>query len=87
MDIFDLAYGRNSLKDALRLITADALFITFTSDFLFPPYQTEELVNLMKEIGKEAQWENITSDYGHDAFLLEFEAQTGIVKDFLARVK
>jgi len=41
----------------------------------------------MKELGKEPQWENITSEYGHDAFLLEFEVHTDIVKDFLARVK
>ncbi|PLX70612.1 MAG: homoserine O-acetyltransferase [Denitrovibrio sp.] len=87
MDIFDLSYGRNSLKDALRLVTAQSLFITFTSDFLFPPYQTEEIVNLMKEIGQNPQWENIQSDYGHDAFLLEFEVQTGIVRDFLEKVK
>ncbi|ADD69492.1 homoserine O-acetyltransferase [Denitrovibrio acetiphilus DSM 12809] len=86
MDIFELAYGRNGLKDALRLITSKALFITFTSDFLFPPYQTEELVTLMKEIGNEPRWENIESDYGHDAFLLEFEAQTEIIKNFLSEV-
>jgi len=86
MDIFDLSYGRNGMKDALRLITAKSLFITFTSDFLFPPYQIEELVELMKSVGQSPEWENIKSDYGHDAFLLEFDAQTELIKDFLSRV-
>lgn len=86
MDIFDLSYGRNSLKDSLRLISPKTLFITFTSDFLFPPYQTEELVTLMKEVGHEPEWVNIESSYGHDAFLLEAETQTDIIKDFLAKV-
>lgn len=87
MDIFDLSYGRNSLKDALRLITPETLFITFTSDFLFPSYQTEELVGIMKSLGKDPEWVNIESDYGHDAFLLEFETQTDIIRGFLERVK
>jgi len=86
MDIFDLSYGRNSLKDALRLLTCESLFITFTSDFLFPPYQTEEIVNILKDLGRNPEWVNIKSDYGHDAFLLEFEVQTDLIKKFLARV-
>ncbi|PLX67042.1 MAG: homoserine O-acetyltransferase [Denitrovibrio sp.] len=86
MDIYDLSYGRNSLKDSLRLITPKTLFITFSSDFLFPPYQTEELVNLMKEIGHDPEWVNIESSYGHDAFLLEADTQTDIIKNFLASI-
>ena len=83
MDIFDLSYGRESLENALSYITADMLTLSFTTDFLFPPYQTEEIVNIMKGQGKEPKWVNIKSDYGHDAFLLEFEEQTEIINNFL----
>ncbi|MCD8553409.1 homoserine O-acetyltransferase [Seleniivibrio sp.] len=86
MDIFDLSYGRGNLEEALSLIKAKSLFMTFTSDFLFPSYQTEEIVGILKGQGKDTSWENITSDYGHDAFLLEFEVQTQLINDFLKRV-
>ncbi len=86
MDIFDLSYGRGNIDDALSAVSAKSLFLTFTSDFLFPPYQTEELVGILKKQGKETEWHNIQSDYGHDAFLLEFETQTGLIIDFLKRV-
>lgn len=85
MDIFDLSYGRGDLADALALVKTRSLFLTFTSDFLFPSYQTEEIVRILTEQGKEACWHNIQSDYGHDAFLLEFETQTGLIKDFLEK--
>lgn len=83
MDIFDIAYGFGSFEEAVTKINAPSLFITFTSDFLFPNYQTEEMVNILKKNGKEVRWVNIESDYGHDAFLLEFETQTSEIKSFL----
>ncbi|MGA1862154.1 homoserine O-acetyltransferase [Deferribacter thermophilus] len=86
MDIFDLSYGYGSFEEAINRIVADTLFITFTSDFLFPTYQTEEIVQIMKKNGKNPEWVNIESDYGHDAFLLEFDTQTACIKDFLDRV-
>jgi len=86
MDIFDLSYGHNNLEDALRLITSKSLFMSFTSDFLFPPYQTEQIVNILKKQGKDTEWHNIESDYGHDAFLLEFDEQTRLIKEFFERV-
>lgn len=82
MDIYDLTYDRGSLEDALELIKADTLLISFSSDFLFPPYQTEELYDKMKKLGKKAFWYNIESMYGHDAFLLEFEEEYKLIKEF-----
>lgn len=87
MDIFDLSYGYGSYEEALNKITAQTLFITFTSDLLFPVYQTEEMVNIMKKQGKSPEWVNIESDYGHDAFLLEYEEQTQAITKFLAQIQ
>jgi len=83
MDIFDLAYQYNSLEEAVSRIKAKILFITFSSDFLFPEYQTEELVSLMNKTGSPPEWARIESDYGHDAFLVEFDEQTKAIKKFL----
>lgn len=83
MDIFDISYGFGSFEEAVTKINAPSLFITFTSDFLFPNYQTEEMVNILKKNLKDTRWVNIESDYGHDAFLLEFDTQTSEIKNFL----
>lgn len=86
MDIFDLSYGYGSFEEAVKRITCPSLFITFTSDFLFPTYQTEEIVNILKNFNKNVTWENIESDYGHDAFLLEYGEQSKIIKRFLDNI-
>ncbi|MEF3255342.1 MAG: alpha/beta fold hydrolase, partial [Deferribacterales bacterium] len=83
MDIFDLSYGYGSFEEAISRITAKSLFITFTSDFLFPTYQTEEIINILKKYERSVKWLNIESDYGHDAFLLEFDVQGSAIKNFL----
>ena len=84
MDIFDLSYGRGSLADAVELIRADTLLVSVSSDFLFPPYLTEEIYDIMKHQGKKAFWYNIQSNYGHDAFLLEFEELDRLIREFFA---
>ena len=86
MDIFDLTYEYSSFEEAVSRIKAKTLFITFSSDFLFPAYQTEEIAELMKRSGNTPQWVQIESDYGHDAFLLEFDDQTKAIKKFLTEL-
>ncbi|MDR2401545.1 MAG: homoserine O-acetyltransferase [Deferribacteraceae bacterium] len=83
MDIFDIEYGYSSFEAAMARITAKALFITFTSDTLFPEYQTADLVNMMKKINNPPVWARVESDYGHDSFLLEFDKQTEHIREFL----
>ena len=83
MDIFDLTYEYSSFEEAVARIKAKMLFITFSSDFLFPAYQTKELTMLMEKAGNRPEWVQIESDYGHDAFLLEFDEQTEAIKAFL----
>ena len=85
MDIFDLSYGFGSYEEALKSLTAKTLFIDFTTDFLFPPYQTDEIVNIMEKYGNEPERVTIDSDYGHDAFLIEFEEQTAVISAFLRK--
>jgi homoserine O-acetyltransferase len=70
------------------MIQAKTLFITFSSDFLFPPYQTEELCNIMTQYGGNTpEWVRIESDYGHDAFLIDFDVQTEHIIDFLNKLR
>ncbi len=87
LSYFDLArqYGRGSLIDAVRAIKARSLLIAFSSDWLYPPQDSEELAAALGAAGKEVRLEIIDAPYGHDCFLLEEARQTPMIQEFLAR--
>lgn len=83
LDYFDLSQGHESLTAALRDVQARFLILSFSSDWLYPPYQSREVVSALKRNAKQVSYCEITSDYGHDAFLLECDQETGLIHDFL----
>lgn len=85
LDLYDLAWGCESLEEALTPVTAPLQFFAFTSDWLYPPYQTELMVKALESLGKPVEYHLINSSYGHDAFLLEHETFTPMVKAFLEK--
>ncbi|WP_026842307.1 homoserine O-acetyltransferase MetX [Citrifermentans bremense] len=87
LDLYDVASGCESLEEAFAPVTAPIQFFAFTSDWLYPPAQTEEMVTSLKTLGKQVEYHLITSAYGHDAFLLEHQTFTPLVESFLDRVK
>ncbi len=87
LDLYDVAWGYESLQEALAQVTAKVQFFAFTSDWLYPAYQTEEMFRILKELGKDVEYHLIPSPYGHDAFLLEHETFAPQVKAFLERVE
>ena len=86
LDLYDVAWGCESFLEAFAPVKAPIQFYSFTSDWLYPPAQTEEMVQVLRELGKPVEYHLIDSSYGHDAFLLEHETFTPFVKDFLQRV-
>jgi homoserine O-acetyltransferase len=84
---FDLArqYGDGSLTHALRKVSARTLLIAFSSDWLYPPSDSEELAAALRALGKDVELRVIDAPYGHDCFLLEEARQTPMIQDFLAR--
>jgi homoserine O-acetyltransferase len=86
LDLYDVAWGYESMADAFSRVTAPIQFFAFSSDWLYPPYQTEEMVNCLKELHKDVEYHLITSSYGHDAFLLEHETFSPMVSSLLERV-
>jgi homoserine O-acetyltransferase/O-succinyltransferase len=84
LDYFDLANGYGSLESALKRAKARFLVISFTSDWLYPSYQSQEMVRALKAIGADVTYYEIETGYGHDAFLLEDGVQTELISSFLA---
>ena len=62
------------------------LVISFKSDWLYPAYQSKEIIKACKRAGIEASYCEGDSTYGHDAFLLELDEETHLVKHFLKKV-
>lgn len=82
MDYFDLQ-GDRKLSQVFKGIKSRFLVIAFSSDWLYPPSQSKELVKALKMNGIDVTYCEITSEHGHDAFLLEFEEQTKLIKHFI----
>ena len=85
MDNFDAADG-GAFHELLRGIDVKVFVMAFKSDWLYPPYQTKEIVKSCKLAGIETTYCEIDSTYGHDAFLLEIEEETHLITHFLKKV-
>jgi len=83
MDTFDLTQ-RGSLPTLFEAIKARFLLISFTSDWLYPPYQSLEIVKALRGRNCDVAYCNLDTRYGHDSFLVEVEQQTEVVRGFLA---
>ena len=84
LDYFDLSGGK--LIPAGKGIDTHFLVIAFKSDWLYPSYQAQEIVRQLKIKHADATYCEIKSTYGHDAFLLETEEETHLIKHFLKKV-
>jgi len=85
MDNFD-ASGGWPFQTVLQGTSVKVLVIAFKSDWLYPAYQSKEIVKACKLAGVETTYCEIDSTYGHDAFLLEVEEESHLLKHFLKKV-
>lgn len=84
LDRFDLYGPDNRLEDAVSRMTARALVVGFTSDWLFPPQQNRDIVHAMLRCGKDASYAEVSTDLGHDSFLVHSPPLYGLVRAFLS---
>ncbi len=87
-DYFDLAeqHGDGSMVEAFSKMSARFLIISFTSDWLYPTYQSREMVKAIKKTGRDVSFLEIEAEWGHDAFLIPNPRLSGIIGGFLNRV-
>ena len=84
IDYFDLSGSK--LIPTGKPIDVRFLVIAFQSDWLYPSYQSQEIVRQLKMRHIDATYMEIKSMYGHDAFLLESEEETMLIRNFLNRI-
>lgn len=83
VDYYDVASKFGSLEKAFEQTNSKFLIMSFSTDWLFPTSQSKEMVNALIKAGKDVSFLEIQSPAGHDAFLLEYETQTKVIKSFL----
>ena len=84
IDSFDVSPGKE-IYEVFKGIKAKVLILAFKSDWLYPASQSREIVKACKLAGVDTTYCEIDSTYGHDAFLLEVEEETHLVKYFLQK--
>jgi homoserine O-acetyltransferase len=85
IDNFNLLNG-HGIANIFEGLKAKVLVLAFKSDWLYPTYQSQEIVKACKLSGVEASYCEINSTYGHDAFLLEITKETQLIESFLKAV-
>ena len=85
MDLFDLGATPAALRAELHKATCRWLVVSYTSDWLFPPEQSQAIVRALLSKPSRVSYCNVTSDCGHDAFLLEqdFDRYGELIRSFL----
>jgi homoserine O-acetyltransferase len=78
MDSHNVGRKRENIESTLKLIKAKTLIVGIDSDYLFPLHEQKYLAAHIPG----AQLEVISSLYGHDGFLVEFEHMKKIIKHY-----
>ncbi len=84
MDYFDLA-REQPLHELFKGNGARVLLISYTSDWLYASHHSQAIARAMKAAGVDVTYIEVETDYGHDAFLVEFAELTRLIKPFLER--
>jgi homoserine O-acetyltransferase/O-succinyltransferase len=71
MDTWDPLRGYASPEDAFERIKARLSFVGISTDWLFPPEDVRRFAEAIRAAGVEADYREMTSAHGHDAFLAE----------------
>ncbi len=86
MDEMDLEEQYGSLQSAFRSWRGRTLLISFDTDWLFPPEESESVVGAMRSLGIDAHHLRLMSNNGHDSFLIDYDLITPPVREFLSRL-
>jgi homoserine O-acetyltransferase len=84
MDLHDVGRGRGGIDAALARVACPVLILSIDSDALYTPRQQLELRDKIAAGGAPVRFDGISSDHGHDGFLIEFAQLTPLLSSFLA---
>ena len=84
MDYFDLAENHEGvLAEAFRDTAVRFCVISFTSDWLYPTSESRAIVQALNAVAANVSFAEITTDDGHDSFLLDEPEFRKVLQGFL----
>ncbi len=87
MNAHDIGRDRGGVVEALRTLADADVALTgvgIEGDILYGPRQVRALIDASRAAGTDATYRELASDKGHDAFLVEWDQLTGILREALA---
>lgn len=78
MHTHDIARDRGSYPQVLEQLLQPALLVSVSSDALYPPQEQELLARTLPN----ARYRVLSSEHGHDGFLIETDALGQLISDF-----
>jgi homoserine O-acetyltransferase len=84
MDEMDLEEQFGGLQAAFARWRGRSLIVSFDTDWLFPPAESERVAAALTAIGAPVHHQLIESPNGHDTFLIDFHLIGDLVRDFLS---
>lgn len=85
MDEMDLEEQYGDLQSAFARWRGRTLLVSFDTDWLFPPAESERVAAAMRAAGTPVCHEEISSPNGHDTFLIDFPLIDELVRSFLSQ--
>ena len=74
LDLYDPSVGYTDVKEALSRIKACYTLVSVTTDQLFKSIDLHKSKQLLEQGGVDLRFYEFPSDYGHDAFLVDYTA-------------
>ena len=74
LDLYDPSVGYADVKEALSRIKACYTLVSVTTDQLFKSIDLHKSKQLLEQAGVDLKFYEFPSDYGHDAFLVDYTA-------------
>lgn len=79
LDTHNIGRNRGGVDNALKSMRTRTLLISIDSDILFPPAELSYMASLIPS----SKYVDVQSAFGHDGFLIEFEALQQVIGDFI----
>jgi homoserine O-acetyltransferase/O-succinyltransferase len=83
MDYWDLPAYYGSLDAAMARVRGRTLLLSFDSDWLYPTAESRAIADALTRQGRPVEHVDLPSTAGHDAFLIDADAQRPVISEFL----
>lgn len=84
MDSHDIGRHRGGWQKAISQIKVPVLALGYQDDLIYPPQSMEEMISCHQDTQPVSEFRLVSTLYGHDGFLVEFDNWGSYIKNWLA---